>query len=1443
MNKRIFLVLPALVLLCIGVLVKRLTAEKPKKALPEAIEPATTPGVLSYNDGTTANVTWIESDENAIAVRFTPPVSKDQPWTLNSVRLQTYESPEGVLRIYEDEKGSPGRLITSVSVPKGPSYPNWITIELPNPKPQFAHSSTHLLTNSQTHQFITGDFWVALEYTPQQGYFYLSDRESDHPERMLYKKDGKWLSWEDSDWMIEAQGSSQPPGWACVSIDSPTGFVTPGQEATIIATIQSTFPFPTEGSVTARVTVGGNTLYHETMRIFIPGHGTHQVTFSSFVYAPEPCQEHIITVTASVFGDADPTNDVCTATIPCAIRPPLTIKQDAVMELEQLLMEVSSEPKVSHHVEKALEELNTVFPFFIDPFHVDHDDKPRVFGAEKKVAEEMRHTARKAKKHEIPIFETIIKDARNIALMMVEADSLLAKKALEEAQLDDTLGDPGMEGLEELEKAQEKFAEPDPSMFEMGIEWFQYDQAIVHFMNATILFQQDAAPPKKQDTFNSRGEITVRLGDPVGEEHFITVEGQTTVERFEVSPGIWQTEILSMDLTGEFDVPGFGPTPVTIREGRESINLPSLGQADLNNQTAFFDVFFSVELGGEVNEVLHNEEPMHIVAESVTELPPVGIPYRYVGPPFELRRADGSPSGVFLTEVIHIPISECVLDTETKSGPGIKVEVVAPEEGESTSKENEIIPLIVKATDDDQFIHFCTCFIDGEDVCIEGKAIDIVDAVSYKWSLEEERGRRGKGKLLNTVGPATLYQPPEIEVGESHTATIQVEIEDSRKNDKTAKVIFTIEITREEECKYKRTVSIKKETDAGEIVTPTGDCKECRPQPEEWKAVPVPLRGEAEDTVEVCAGQRVILKASGEDSDKLKLICLGECGADEEEPSLIDEITYSWTAKGGGFPDYGGSAETNSRNTTVIYKAPDQAREDTVTVTIQDSKKQANDVPVEKMIIVKVSKVELTIEGVSEDDEECTGGFVCLNNDDDNNNKREDKKENPVTGEDDLIKITINKEPKEGDVTLKVTAGRDKIKIWEDKEKKKKSPLTYPASELPKELFVEGVKTSKKLRDVELVLESGSCQEEGKVTVVEGDLVVHNGQSGPVIPEDKEEDPGAFTVTNFNDTDSDGNVDTGDSDTNIPGEKDLMKIVIKKPKPNDLTGKITLTVTGQDAVIWKSSDKSAGRETVSAPEYDISTIPADGLERWIEGVTISGAVRDVEIFIEYKDCVLDKAKATFIWAEKTDVKHDQGDALWGDFTDPPQTLFNALLGGFGLIPIPSPDGGVRNGIGIQFIVRPPGIDNQDGVRFDITRQIEGKAWTQTGGANPVEVLSRDFPANDERPNDDAHNADESTQPNVNNRMYVLDGPGISPMGAVADLEVWRFNFREFIRVRLDGTKPSGNVVSGSRGSVKFDWHVRHRWNRGGTGNYIRSDAGETNNNDIAPGHITVGTGP
>ena len=143
------------------------------------------------------------------------------------------------------------------------------------------------------------------------------------------------------------------------------------------------------------------------------------------------------------------------------------------------------------------------------------------------------------------------------------------------------------------------------------------------------------------------------------------------------------------------------------------------------------------------------------------------------------------------------------------------------------------------------------------------------------------------------------------------------------------------------------------------------------------------------------------------------------------------------------------------------------------------------------LIVLEVDQDMVGVDDTSQKTEEITpGGFIALNSDDDDDdgvidyddgyNKDgvpgNDDDSNP--DEDDLVKLTLNKVwPTDltGNVTLKAIAGGAKIKIW-GSQTKGGTPITLPEtydtpSDLPEELWVEGIEASSSVRDITLALE------------------------------------------------------------------------------------------------------------------------------------------------------------------------------------------------------------------------------------------------------------------------------------------------------------------------------------------------------------------------------------
>lgn len=369
------------------------------------------------------------------------------------------------------------------------------------------------------------------------------------------------------------------------------------------------------------------------------------------------------------------------------------------------------------------------------------------------------------------------------------------------------------------------------------------------------------------------------------------------------------------------------------------------------------------------------------------------------------------------------------------------------------------------------------------------------------------------------------------------------------------------------------------------------------------------------------------------------------------------------------------------------------------------------------------------------------------------------------------------------------------------------------------------------------------------------DLDIHHGQDGIELPEDQEETIGGFTAANINDTDANGEVDAGQQA--VTNEVDLMKMIIRKPTKDVGHGtKLKLKRLEGSARVWESASK--GTEVVMDKEYEYGELPKTV---WVEAMAPSSSLRDMVFEIEYAG-LTDKVKATGVWAELEAIAHERmtldalkANAPWNDFTNPPETTFRSVTGGghLGLVPVTPDDrqsGRILNAIAFQFRVIPPGVgrnESQTIVKFDNTRQVTLKTWRQAIATN--DILQMQNPKTITHPGDLANDdsaGDGSDLPTALDHFFCVDTPGYTRIAGGIAPEGYRyyykFNAYEFLRIRVDGTRPGGDVVSGSRASAKHPWHVAHQLGADADFNFFRTTGDTTESagtNDIGPGHTTL----
>ncbi|KPJ55971.1 MAG: hypothetical protein AMS16_03280 [Planctomycetes bacterium DG_58] len=143
--------------------------------------------------------------------------------------------------------------------------------------------------------------------------------------------------------------------------------------------------------------------------------------------------------------------------------------------------------------------------------------------------------------------------------------------------------------------------------------------------------------------------------------------------------------------------------------------------------------------------------------------------------------------------------------------------------------------------------------------------------------------------------------------------------------------------------------------------------------------------------------------------------------------------------------------------------------------------------------------------------------------------------------------------------------------------------------------------------------------------------IYHGNDGATAVSETLEELEGAFGIANLNDTDSDTTVDKDDDD--VPGEKDLVKLVIGAPTPADGEVTVTLSITGDGTAVevWKNATKSDGKETNRT--FSSGVLPKT---LYLEGKSVSESVRAITVTASFPKgsfTVKDKAKATYCWAD------------------------------------------------------------------------------------------------------------------------------------------------------------------------------------------------------------------
>ena len=369
-------------------------------------------------------------------------------------------------------------------------------------------------------------------------------------------------------------------------------------------------------------------------------------------------------------------------------------------------------------------------------------------------------------------------------------------------------------------------------------------------------------------------------------------------------------------------------------------------------------------------------------------------------------------------------------------------------------------------------------------------------------------------------------------------------------------------------------------------------------------------------------------------------------------------------------------------------------------------------------------------------------------------------------------------------------------------------------------------------------------------------LEIWNGQmpfypknSGPPPPVKDKFTTGAFTVANQNDTDGNGKPDKDDT-KGVLGEADLMRLNVNGFL--NMPGHAKLSVKAGSVALWEDSDKTRKIE-LDANHAVLIAIPNGGLDTtfWVEATAPSTAVGDIEIWLGHQPPQgalrdgMDKVKATGIWAV---AGVNDGIILTGgrpddlDGKDAKDTFQDFHASKFGIFDARPGKAEFYYSIGLEFKVLPSGVGNQACVKFDLSRQKEQSSWVEDVTQGWVAGPTLPFPKTPDEPNDDASFADEDREP-TNDHIYCLDNPAIPipPPGAPSRRIVKRANFREFVRVKVNGRafRNLNNEREGSRCSDFLAWRMRGdiKLNNGAW----ELTAGGSN--ELQGGHAPLGNNP
>jgi hypothetical protein len=322
------------------------------------------------------------------------------------------------------------------------------------------------------------------------------------------------------------------------------------------------------------------------------------------------------------------------------------------------------------------------------------------------------------------------------------------------------------------------------------------------------------------------------------------------------------------------------------------------------------------------------------------------------------------------------------------------------------------------------------------------------------------------------------------------------------------------------------------------------------------------------------------------------------------------------------------------------------------------------------------------------------------------------------------------------------------------------------------------------------------------VTVVKVDINVG-------LSEADEINPGKYINVNWDDDDSDGwvpndnppgGVYTGDKDDPEieDGDNDLRSFIVSI-NPYDIAADFpesTVSITFPGKVkVWETNTKKklefgemVSSELPSGAQFKIANLPK---ELYLEGISGSGAFRDVELKAMYSLCNAEDIVKVTVFEVTLAGLFGFGDQQ--EDNDKKFSAFKLSSDKNGKISWDDANGdGVKGDLDLnceffhdciecQGTVNPSGVTNE--AQFDIKRdkwrriweKLVGGSWTLVSDATPWQ-------------SDDLTNDDEDLSPSVMDHIYSIDGPGASyrSRSVTADYFARIGDFREWVIVNIDG---------------------------------------------------------